>query len=593
MCVRDYFMISGIMVTTMMNIQNHSSLELTCHKRTLFPIHGLDICRTKRPPFISLSTTYTGPITSRHLNLKETNSMINNNYLDNPQEKHQQKSISDEPYFNLYITNEKDFKIRDLLDATETLSKQNPEFGLTQYQKIYDKYNSDRALFGIGKSSNDLAMKYLKNLELMNENGNVRNELQKKIQDFQNKSLNAMCEILNTERAPTFLYLQAGQFCLELASKMNLEDRTIQALTTLHNKYPKKSKYGFQLGFKLLLHLEIDRAEKILRGILNKKNESKMMFNVKYLLGLCLRLKSYNKRVVAENNEEVNGLVEMALKDEEDSLKMFNLIGTTYNRNRKYGEAEVIFDEGVRIGLFLSKWQRSSSKKDFRLKGLRGLPIWQPKQTGYHKSLSKLQENYHVIRQEALTAFFGKESAFKEEAENLREEGLWQQLVLFETGVQNANGCKLAPKTCDLILKYMKEIAAECKHGQVKFSVIHSGTHVWPHSGPSNCRLRAHLGLVIPDVTDDERLEIRIADGYASWKEGQFLIIDDSFEHEVWYRKKNGGIRLILLIDMWHPDLSKDQREAISPLINRNQNHSTIFTVSGIVDQISDQDLIK
>lgn len=28
---------------------------------------------------------------------------------------------------------------------------------------------------------------------------------------------------------------------------------------------------------------------------------------------------------------------------------------------------------------------------------------------------------------------------------------------------------------------------------------MHPGTHVWAHTGPTNCRLRAHLGLVIPD----------------------------------------------------------------------------------------------
>ena len=140
-------------------------------------------------------------------------------------------------------------------------------------------------------------------------------------------------------------------------------------------------------------------------------------------------------------------------------------------------------------------------------------------------------------------------------------------------------------------MKYMKEIPAECKHGQVKFSVIHPETHIWPHSGPSNCRLRAHLGLVVPDTSDDgDRLEIRVADQYAGWEEGKFLIIDDSFEHEIWYRKNNGGIRLVLLIDMWHPDLTFDQKTNLSPLSNRNQNHSTIFTVSGIVNEISDND---
>ena len=34
---------------------------------------------------------------------------------------------------------------------------------------------------------------------------------------------------------------------------------------------------------------------------------------------------------------------------------------------------------------------------------------------------------------------------------------------------------------------------------QIKYSVMHPGTHVWPHTGPTNCRLRLHLGLVIPN----------------------------------------------------------------------------------------------
>ena len=33
---------------------------------------------------------------------------------------------------------------------------------------------------------------------------------------------------------------------------------------------------------------------------------------------------------------------------------------------------------------------------------------------------------------------------------------------------------------------------------QIKYSVMLPGTHVWPHTGPTNCRLRLHLGLVIP-----------------------------------------------------------------------------------------------
>ena len=44
------------------------------------------------------------------------------------------------------------------------------------------------------------------------------------------------------------------------------------------------------------------------------------------------------------------------------------------------------------------------------------------------------------------------------------------------------------------------------------FSVMSPGTHVWPHVGPTNCRLRMHLGLVIPKTGKGARL--RCADQY-------------------------------------------------------------------------------
>ena len=46
---------------------------------------------------------------------------------------------------------------------------------------------------------------------------------------------------------------------------------------------------------------------------------------------------------------------------------------------------------------------------------------------------------------------------------------------------------------------------------QVKFSVIHPGTKIWPHCGPTNCRIRAHLGLKVP-----QGIKIRVA-GDTRW----------------------------------------------------------------------------
>ena len=576
-----------IIILECVHCKKTTSFQPTCCRRTPYPTYISS--RNKPSSCIPFATNLSYVIPTRYDNEKETKHRSENISPHKTQAYSEQEVDVRKAYVNAHITSKEEFKIRHHLDEVDELAKQSPKVGIEEYERIYAQYNSTRALFGIGRSSNILATNILKDLEDGDNKEMKKEELLDNIQKLHNQAIDSMCKILDIENVPIFLYLQAGKFCLELSNRMNLENKTIQALSILHTKYPAKFDYGFQLGLELLLQLQLDKAEVVLRGVIDTYKEINMI-KALYLLGLCLKLQKYYKYPITQNDNEVNNLVEMALEKEDDSLKVFNMIGTKYNRNGKHKEAEVVFDEGVRIGLFLSKWQRSSSKKDFRLKHLRGMPIWTPKQTGYHKALVQLQRSYQVIRQEGLSALFGSDINFKEEAENLREEGLWQQLVLFETGVRSEKGCELAPRTCNLILKYMKEISADCTHGQVKFSVIHSGTHVWPHSGPSNCRLRSHLGLVIPEVSGDERLEIRIADKYAYWKEGEFLIIDDSFEHELWYEKQDGGIRLLLLIDMWHPDLTTDQRKNISPLVNRNQNHSTIFTVSGIVEKIPDNE---
>ena len=46
-----------------------------------------------------------------------------------------------------------------------------------------------------------------------------------------------------------------------------------------------------------------------------------------------------------------------------------------------------------------------------------------------------------------------------------------------------------------------------------------------------------------------------------TWKEGKFIIFDDSFEHEVWH--DGDTFRLVLIIDFWHPEVTNQQKESI------------------------------
>lgn len=217
-------------------------------------------------------------------------------------------------------------------------------------------------------------------------------------------------------------------------------------------------------------------------------------------------------------------------------------------------EAMKVNELGVKEGLFLSKYQRSLYNVD----KLHGQPWWTMEETTYITHFKQLLSKWKIIREEGVNALYNTSlKLFKDESENLKDSGQWKQLELFARGHRIASNCAVAPITCSIIENF--PAAKNCKRGQVKFSVMQPGTHVWPHCGPTNCRLRAHLGLVVPKGT-----YIRVAEDTRQWEEGKLFIFDDSFEHEVWH---NGSTtRLVLIVDVWHPGLSEREKISLSPI---------------------------
>uniref|UniRef100_A0A674AP35 Aspartate beta-hydroxylase n=1 Tax=Salmo trutta TaxID=8032 RepID=A0A674AP35_SALTR len=208
------------------------------------------------------------------------------------------------------------------------------------------------------------------------------------------------------------------------------------------------------------------------------------------------------------------------------------------------------YERGHLRGHFASVWQRSLYNVD----GLKAQPWWTPKDTGYMDLVKTLERNWRIIRDEAQSVMDKTTGLFVPEEENLREKGEWGQFTLWQQG----ESCRSVPKTCGLLERYPE--ATGCKRGQIKFSVMQPGTHVWPHTGPTNCRLRMHLGLVIPKTG----CKIRCTNDTRAWEEGKVLIFDDSFEHEVW--QDADSYRLIFIVDVWHPELTQYQRQTLSPI---------------------------
>lgn len=94
----------------------------------------------------------------------------------------------------------------------------------------------------------------------------------------------------------------------------------------------------------------------------------------------------------------------------------------------------------------------------------------------------------------------------------------------------------------------------------VLFSLLKAGAHIPPHTGMLNTRLICHLPLIIPN-----NCGLRVGNKTVEWKPGQLIIFDDSINHEAWNHSNQD--RLVLIFDIWRPELSERERELVSKLL--------------------------
>ncbi|XP_041975823.1 aspartyl/asparaginyl beta-hydroxylase isoform X3 [Aricia agestis] len=205
-------------------------------------------------------------------------------------------------------------------------------------------------------------------------------------------------------------------------------------------------------------------------------------------------------------------------------------------------EAHEVHKRGAKHGHFLSPSQRSL----YNVPRLKSRPWWRVEDTPYANIARALEKSWREILKEGEAA----KELYEKEKEGLKERGDWTQMDLFVRGREIPGRCARAPVTCSIAR------AAACRRGQVKFSLMAAGTHVRAHVGPTNCRLRMHLGL-----SNTRNTFIRVDNETKQWEVGKVLMFDDSFEHKVWH---NGtGARLVLIVDVWHPDLTPQERRQL------------------------------
>jgi beta-hydroxylase len=146
-----------------------------------------------------------------------------------------------------------------------------------------------------------------------------------------------------------------------------------------------------------------------------------------------------------------------------------------------------------------------------------------------------LRANWRAIRDEAVAA------APPADRQPIAEPGIWRSFFLWGYGFPIEENLARCPATAAVVAQVPGLTNAF-------FSILAPGAHIPDHRGVTKGLITCHLGLVVP--TDGD-VRMRVGDRVVRWAEGETLVFDDTYRHEVW--NDTGGARVVLLIQAARP----------------------------------------
>ncbi len=134
----------------------------------------------------------------------------------------------------------------------------------------------------------------------------------------------------------------------------------------------------------------------------------------------------------------------------------------------------------------------------------------------------------------------------------------WSAFYLWQHGQVVAENAARCPRTMAALAGApLTQMAG--RSPAALFSQLRPGAHIPPHHGFVNTRLIVHLPLVVPPGCT-----FRVGNETREWVEGRAWVFDDTIEHEAWNRSDR--TRVILLFEIWRPELSDAERAQVSSM---------------------------
>jgi len=155
-----------------------------------------------------------------------------------------------------------------------------------------------------------------------------------------------------------------------------------------------------------------------------------------------------------------------------------------------------------------------------------------------HSSDIRLEILNYLKRYNPLTANESSNITF---GKSFTDDG-WRVVMLRFYGKEYPNIQKYFPKTMQVINQcgYRVRLAM--------FSILRPYTEIRQHVGPFRGCMRYHLGLVVPQQTNETTCFIQLNGNKHKWEEGQSLLFDDTFPHKV--TNDTPYTRIVLFLDI-------------------------------------------
>ena len=161
--------------------------------------------------------------------------------------------------------------------------------------------------------------------------------------------------------------------------------------------------------------------------------------------------------------------------------------------------------------------------------------------------LEVLQSNWQTIQVEALALLeerdqipaFGKISP---DHRRIASGPQWKSFFFEGYGFRSPKNCAKCPETAQLLEQVPGLVVAF-------FSIMEGDTHVPRHKGLTKAWLNCHLPLVVP--TKPGRCEMHVDGQCVKWTEGEWLVFDETYHHEVW--NDTGQPRVVLFLQVRRP----------------------------------------